>query len=83
MKEVAFAVSALKEMAAITAVDRDRIMAKLNQYAADPASLKNQVKMLKGVSALRLRIGDYRAVFREEKTRIVVLRVAHRREVYD
>ena len=83
MKEVAFAVSALKELSAIASVDRARIMAKLKQYAADPASLRNQVKMLKGVSAMRLRFGDYRAVFQEEKLRIVVLRVAYRREVYD
>jgi len=83
MKDVSFATSALKEMMAITPVDRERILSKLKQYAADPSSLKNQVKMLKGASALRLRVGDYRAVFQEEKTRLVVLRVGHRREVYD
>ena len=35
--------------------------------------------------AYRLRTGDYRVLFRVEKTdrRIVVFRIAHRRDVYD
>lgn len=38
-------------------------------------------KSLKGY--LKLRVGDYRVVFRVEKTRIKIFAIAHRRTVYD
>ncbi len=65
------------------AAEREGIVAKLKQYAADPAALANQVKALKGVAAWRLRIGDYRVISRSETDRIVVLKVGHRRDVYE
>lgn len=58
-------------------------MAKIEQYAADPASLANQVKALKGVVAYRLRVGDYRVIFSEDAIVLLVLKVGHRREIYE
>ena len=83
MKEIAYAGSALKELMAITSADRARIVAKLKQYASDPSSLRNQIKPLKGVNASRLRVADYRVIFSVEQTRILVLKVGHRRDVYE
>jgi mRNA-degrading endonuclease RelE of RelBE toxin-antitoxin system len=42
------------------------------------------IKLLVGVtpSHFRLRVGDYRVVYRIEGCRVVVVRVAHRREAY-
>lgn len=83
MKEIAYAGSAVKELMAITQTHRARIVAKLKQYAREPTSLRNQVKMLKGVQALRLRVGEYRVIFSEDQARLLVLKIGHRREVYD
>lgn len=83
MKPILYLRSASKELLSLDAVQRERIVEKLKQYAANPEALSNQVKALKGVAAWRLRIGDYRVLFRNEAERIVVLKVGHRREVYE
>ena len=43
-----------------------------------------RIKVLVGISPrhYRLRIGDYRTVYRIEGSRVLVVRVAHRREAY-
>lgn len=56
---------------------------KVNQYAANPASLKNNVKALKGSDTYRLRVGDYRVIFEIENDTVVVLAVRKRGEAYD
>ena len=66
--------------------DRQRIVAKVEQYADDPTSLANNVIQLAGSTYRRLRVGDYRVLFTIERRTtivIVVLRVRHRREAYD
>ena len=83
MKAIVYLRSASRELLAIDAAQRARIVAKLKQYAADPTALANPVKALKGVAAWRLRIGDYRVLFRMEPEQIVVLKVGHRRDVYE
>jgi len=59
------------------------IEAKIEQYAADPASLGNNVKALRGTPVLRLRVGDYRVIFDEDMNVLDILAIGHRREVYD
>ena len=85
--QVRYEAKAVKDMKAITPVDRTRIRQKIEQYAADPASQANNVKALQGSDLYRLRVGDYRAIFAVEEdgtlTIMVVIRVRHRREVYD
>ena len=41
------------------------IRAKIAQYAADPASLANNVRKLQGREGCRLRVGDWRVIFDE------------------
>ncbi len=60
-----------------------RIAAKIRQYAADPESLANNVKSLKGSSTLRLRVGDHRVIFEIEGDTMIVLKVRTRGEAYD
>lgn len=60
------------------------IRAKVEQYAANPASLTNNVKALSGQPGyLRLRVGDWRVIFREDGTVIAVVRVAPRGSAYE
>ena len=49
---------------------------------ANPATLGNQVKKLKGSRYLRLRVGDYRVVFTEDGIVMEIIHIGHRREVY-
>ena len=49
----------------------------------NPSALANQIKPLKGVRALRLRVGDYRVIFTDEGMIPMILKVGHRRDVYE
>lgn len=83
--QVRYQQGALKDLKKIGPA-RDVIMAKVDQYAADPASLANNVKALKGSDVFRLRVGDYRVLFTVENdgslTVMLVSAVRHRRESY-
>ena len=60
-----------------------QISISLRKLASNPRS--EQAKKLAGMDELyRVRLGDYRIVYRIEDDRLVVLivRIAHRREVY-
>lgn len=84
--EIEWTVRAVKDMRRMPGRLRDRIVAKVEQYAAEPSSLANQVKRLAGSDLSRLRIGDHRAIFRIEEgsvTVLVVLTVRHRSEAYE
>jgi mRNA interferase RelE/StbE len=60
-----------------------RITAKIEQYAADPASLANLVTKLAGRDSMRLRVGDFRVLFRDTPMEIVVLDIGPRGNIYD
>jgi mRNA interferase RelE/StbE len=60
-----------------------RIMAKVEAYAANPAALTNMVTEMVGKDNMRLRVGDFRVLFRETATEVVVLDVGPRGSVYD
>ena len=56
----------------------------MEQYAAAPSYLANNVKALSGQPGfLRLRVGDWRVIFREDGAVIAVVRVAPRGSAYD
>ena len=77
---------AIRDMRRLPARERERIIAKIEQYAANPASLARQVVALTGGPYRRLRVGDYRVIFNVEQGNpviMVVLTVRHRREAYD
>jgi mRNA interferase RelE/StbE len=60
-----------------------RIEEKIAGYAADPDSLANVVTELRGTSLKRLRVGDFRIVFEETATEIVVSRIGPRGSIYE
>jgi mRNA interferase RelE/StbE len=79
MKAVIVLRSARKALAAMPRKDALALTAKLRAYAA---GTKQDVVRLAGSRFLRLRHGDWRAVFDETETEITIHAVAHRREVY-
>ena len=84
MLRIQWATKALKDMRRLADPDRQRVIAKVEQYARAPTSLANNVVQLAGSRYRRLRVGDYRVLFViEGRTTVVVLRVRHRRHAYD
>jgi len=82
MKKVTFLPAAAKALRRHKA-DAERIVAKIAAYAENPAAQVNNVKTLQGTAEMRLRIGDYRAIFVERQDEIVVSRIGPRGSVYD
>jgi mRNA interferase RelE/StbE len=79
MKRVTVLRSARKALAAMPSRDALAITAKLRSHGAGE---KQDVTRLAGSTFLRLRHGDWRAVFEESEIEIIVHAVAHRREIY-
>ena len=72
------AAKALRRMPRNTA---ERIMGKIDAYAADPGAQANNVRALKGSDAIRLRVGDWRVIM-EDGVVIDVIEIAARGSVY-
>jgi mRNA interferase RelE/StbE len=74
--------SAAKELAAIALPERERLIEAIDRLGAEPlrgTALKGDLTGLR-----RVRVGDYRIVYevRHGELIVLVIRVAHRREVY-
>lgn len=59
----------------------ERIVAKIEDYAADPASQASNVTALKGREGIRLRVGDWRVIMRDGVV-LAVLEIGPRGSIY-
>ncbi|MFZ0735413.1 MAG: type II toxin-antitoxin system RelE/ParE family toxin [Candidatus Sulfotelmatobacter sp.] len=78
-----FTTSALREFKGLDRQIRRRIAERINPLLDDPFPVG--VKKLQAqVDHYRIRVGDYRVVYRIDGKRvvIVIVRIGHRREVY-
>ena len=82
MKEVVIFPAARKVLRRMPANTAQRILDKINAYAADPASQANNVTALLGRDAVRLRVGDWRVIMREGMV-LDVLEVGPRGGIYE
>ena len=80
MKPIVFAPTGARQWSKLSADVRRRVDARLVEFATTG---HGDVKRLKGRAALRLRVGDWRVIFYEDRGTIVVAAVGHRREVYE
>jgi mRNA interferase RelE/StbE len=80
--EVILPKSAQKQLDRLPDEITDRILDRLAALETNPRPA--DVKKLKGRQAWRIRIGDYRAIYEihDEAQQIIIITVAHRREVY-
>ena len=84
--EVRWKSRAIKSLRRLVPQQREQVIAKVEQYAADPDSLRNQVRRLANSEYLRLRVGSYRVLFTVQHGDIAIMvveGVRHRREAYD
>ncbi len=80
MRPISFTARATREWAKLSRDVRSRIDKRLTEFAATG---HGDVKRLQGRNGLRLRVGDWRVIFYEDRETIVVAAVGHRREIYD
>lgn len=83
MKQIAYSKSALKALRRIPAGQSRRIRSKIEQYAADPASIANNVKALTGSNYIRLRVGDWRVIVDDRGVVLEVLKAGPRGGIYE
>lgn len=82
MKRVRYTADALRSLKRHGNV-ANRIMRSVREYADGTGAHANNVKALQGSSALRLRVGDYRVIFDETDTEIIVTGLGPRGSIYD
>ncbi|MBU0650094.1 type II toxin-antitoxin system RelE/ParE family toxin [Patescibacteria group bacterium] len=79
--EILFTNSARRELVKLDAVVKKTIKIKLLQLQENP--LKYAKKLHNNdLGGYRWRVGSYRVIFDLEKSMIIVLKIAHRRDVY-
>lgn len=82
MKPVTYTRAALEVLRKMPADVAERIIGKIEQYAADPASQANNVTALKGREGVRLRIGDWRVILNDDGVVLAVLDIGPRGSIY-
>ena len=65
MKEVVIQPAARKVLRRMPANTAQRILEKINAYAADPSSQANNVTALVGRDGIRLRVGDWWVIMQD------------------
>ncbi len=80
--EVLFSDLALKQLRKLDRENKQRIIATIERIRIRP---EKYVRKLVGDDGYRLRVGNYRVILDldKEKLIILVLRIGHRRNVYD
>jgi mRNA interferase RelE/StbE len=82
MNPVSVSKEAIRTLQRIPRPTAERIRAKVQAYAEDPKRLANNVKRLPGEDAIRLRVGDWRVIMRDDVV-IAALRIAPRGSAYE
>ena len=72
---------AYRELEKLENIISRRIAKKVKELEGNPYS-KDEIK-LKGEDGFRLRVGGYRVIFIIEKDKILILKVGHRKNIYD
>jgi len=72
---------ALEELNKLEPYISRRIIKKIDELCENPFS--KDIKRLKGSDDFRLRIGDYRVIFDINEDTILILKVGHRKNIYD
>lgn len=72
---------AIRELEKLEPIISRRIFKKVDELLIDPFS--KDIKRLKGRDDFRLRVGDYRVIFSIENNIIQIIKVGHRKNIYD
>lgn len=80
---VEFSTSALREFKALERAVQRRIATHIDELASNPFP-SGARKLQGGPDHYRIRVGDYRVIYRVDGKRltVLILKIGHRREVY-
>ena len=81
MFKITWSKKASEELDKLESLIISRIIKKISDLEENPYNLN--IKKLKGIEGFRLRIGDYRVIFSIEQDTIFILKVGHRKHVYE
>ena len=73
--------SAVKDVCRLDPVVKKKIRKKLELYSQKPFFYGKKL-ISPSLGSYRWRIGNYRAVFDVVRSKIIILRIGHRREIY-
>ncbi|MEK6918318.1 MAG: type II toxin-antitoxin system RelE/ParE family toxin [Nanoarchaeota archaeon] len=76
-----WAKKSLENLDSLDVLISQRIIKKASELVENPFS--KDIKKLKSMEGYRLRVGDYRVIFDIKKDKISVLKVGHRKHIYD
>ena len=83
--QIKFNKKSLKTFLKMPKTSQNAIISKLTLLAENPYAVNNNIKKLQGLKdSYRLRLGDYRILYRliNKQLIIEVINIAHRREAY-
>ena len=80
--KIIFSKDAFREIKRLDSVARNRLGKKIKEYSQDPKSYAKRL-INPDIGSYRWRVGNYRVIFDIEDKIIVILRVGHRREIYN
>ncbi|MBI4147391.1 type II toxin-antitoxin system RelE/ParE family toxin [Candidatus Woesearchaeota archaeon] len=83
MYELIYSPSALKQLEKLEHNIKERIVVALERLRIRPDSC--DIKKLVGMQGYRFRVGDYRIIFDMENNQLIilVLKIGHRKNIYD
>ncbi|MGC9781243.1 MAG: type II toxin-antitoxin system RelE/ParE family toxin [Candidatus Heimdallarchaeota archaeon] len=79
--EIVFTKRAVKDLEKLEQKVKDRIIKKLRECKLDPLTHAKKLTNPK-LGSFRFKIGDYRVIFDLDDRIIVILRVGHRKTIY-
>ena len=83
MKPIEYHRDALRALQRMDRTTASKVVAKIEQLASEPAALANNIRALKGGEGLmRLRVGDWRVIYRDGVV-LRIVRIAPRGSAYD
>ncbi len=82
MADVVIARAALKTLAKLPRTMAERLVARIEDVAADPTATRGDVVKLRGREGYRLRVGGWRVLFEFRGGTLLVLKIGPRGGVY-
>ena len=81
MYKIVITQRAVKDISKLDKKMKERIAEKLHLVAQNPVLYSKKLTNPK-IGTYRLRIGEYRVIFDLENSTMIVLRIGHRKEIY-
>lgn len=80
--EISWDENALRDLEKIEVLLRKRIIKKIEQFAESESF--HEIKKIHGAEKVyRLRVGDYRILFEIVQDEIIILKIGHRKNIYE